>query len=231
MTDHDAFLEAICERPEDDFPRLQYADWLDERGDPRGEFIRVQCEFHASRCGYAKDTDDAYSLYCNNTLCHHCNLDHKASAMCREYGNHWATPVARALRCGDWDGDGNPDYDVPRWQWRRGFITHVTLSHDAFLEHAAALFLAAPIEAVTLSDKKPSRVSVVNFGWYCYDQSASNKAEDELGVALWTHFSAPCWRNWRLYDTAEAANADLSNACVKLGRKRAAKAREEMAKR
>src|SRR5262245_57708734 len=42
---HDAFLRAIIDRPDDDLPRLVYADYLDEVGDPaRAEFIRVQCE-------------------------------------------------------------------------------------------------------------------------------------------------------------------------------------------
>jgi uncharacterized protein (TIGR02996 family) len=40
---HDAFLRAILQNPDDDTPRLVYADWLEERDDPRGEFIRVQC--------------------------------------------------------------------------------------------------------------------------------------------------------------------------------------------
>jgi uncharacterized protein (TIGR02996 family) len=44
MTDRAAFLRAICERPHDDAPRLVYADWLDEHGDPRGEFIRLQID-------------------------------------------------------------------------------------------------------------------------------------------------------------------------------------------
>ncbi|HEY1375481.1 MAG TPA: TIGR02996 domain-containing protein, partial [Gemmataceae bacterium] len=40
-----AFLRAIAENPDDDLPRLVYADWLDEHGEPeRAEFIRVQCE-------------------------------------------------------------------------------------------------------------------------------------------------------------------------------------------
>jgi uncharacterized protein (TIGR02996 family) len=39
-----AFLAAIRDRPDDDLLRLVYADYLDERGDPRGEFIRVQTE-------------------------------------------------------------------------------------------------------------------------------------------------------------------------------------------
>src|SRR5690242_9635328 len=43
MTHDDAFLRAILEDSENDTPRLVYADWLEERGDPRGEFIRVQC--------------------------------------------------------------------------------------------------------------------------------------------------------------------------------------------
>jgi uncharacterized protein (TIGR02996 family) len=41
--DEKAFLRAVCEHPDDDRPRLIFADWLDEHGDPRGEFIRLQC--------------------------------------------------------------------------------------------------------------------------------------------------------------------------------------------
>jgi uncharacterized protein (TIGR02996 family) len=45
MTESDAFLAAIADRPDDDLPRLVFADWLDEHGDAdRAEFIRVQCE-------------------------------------------------------------------------------------------------------------------------------------------------------------------------------------------
>ena len=34
MSDGDALLAAICAQPEEDVPRLAYADWLDETGDP-----------------------------------------------------------------------------------------------------------------------------------------------------------------------------------------------------
>jgi len=45
MTEHAAFLNAILERPDDDLPRLVYADYLEETGDAeRAEFIRVQLE-------------------------------------------------------------------------------------------------------------------------------------------------------------------------------------------
>jgi uncharacterized protein (TIGR02996 family) len=48
MTTHrDAFLQDILENPEDDAPRLIFADWLDEFGDEpdraRAELIRIQC--------------------------------------------------------------------------------------------------------------------------------------------------------------------------------------------
>jgi uncharacterized protein (TIGR02996 family) len=42
---HSAFLAAIADRPDDDLPRLVYADWLDENSQPeRAEFIRTQIE-------------------------------------------------------------------------------------------------------------------------------------------------------------------------------------------
>src|SRR5690348_15458846 len=37
------FLQAVLDNPHDDQPRLDYAHWLDDCCDPRGEFIRVQC--------------------------------------------------------------------------------------------------------------------------------------------------------------------------------------------
>lgn len=43
MSDHDALLNAIAEQPEEDTPRLMYADWLEENGDPeRADFVRIQ---------------------------------------------------------------------------------------------------------------------------------------------------------------------------------------------
>jgi uncharacterized protein (TIGR02996 family) len=40
----EGFRQAIIDNPADAFVRLVFADWLDDRGDPRGEFIRVQIE-------------------------------------------------------------------------------------------------------------------------------------------------------------------------------------------
>src|SRR5262245_14756362 len=36
--------QAVLDAPDDDAPRLAYADWLDDHGDPdRAQFIRLQC--------------------------------------------------------------------------------------------------------------------------------------------------------------------------------------------
>ena len=48
MTDREALIRAVCAHPDEDTPRLAFADWLDEYGDEgdrvRARFIRVQCE-------------------------------------------------------------------------------------------------------------------------------------------------------------------------------------------
>lgn len=42
MSDEAGFLHAIQENLEDDTARLAYADWLEERGDIRGEYLRLE---------------------------------------------------------------------------------------------------------------------------------------------------------------------------------------------
>src|SRR5262245_50305356 len=41
------FLRAITEQPGDDTNRLVYADWLEERSDPRADFLRAECRLAA----------------------------------------------------------------------------------------------------------------------------------------------------------------------------------------
>jgi uncharacterized protein (TIGR02996 family) len=47
MSEEEGFLQSIQAHPGDAALRLVYADWLEERGDVRGEFIRVQEEMNA----------------------------------------------------------------------------------------------------------------------------------------------------------------------------------------
>src|SRR5262245_46162790 len=45
MTERDALLAAVLAEPDDDGPRLVFADWLDDHGEPeRAELIRLQID-------------------------------------------------------------------------------------------------------------------------------------------------------------------------------------------
>ena len=49
MDDREALLRAAVASPDDDLPRLVYADWLEEHDDPgQAAFVRAQCELAAT---------------------------------------------------------------------------------------------------------------------------------------------------------------------------------------
>jgi uncharacterized protein (TIGR02996 family) len=45
VNEDEAFIRAIVDNPGDDVARLVYADWLDERDDPRGTYLRAEFEW------------------------------------------------------------------------------------------------------------------------------------------------------------------------------------------
>jgi uncharacterized protein (TIGR02996 family) len=56
MPDEAAFLRTILEHPHDAGPRKVFADWLEERGDPWAELIRLQCWLAGTR--FYRDGDE-----------------------------------------------------------------------------------------------------------------------------------------------------------------------------
>ncbi len=87
MSDEDALLAAIAANPDEDTPRLAYADWLDENATcdaqrARAEFIRVQIE--AARV-YDARARDAYDL-----------LDGRAKALQERYARAWVAELTVA---------------------------------------------------------------------------------------------------------------------------------------
>jgi uncharacterized protein (TIGR02996 family) len=129
----DAFLQAIIESPDDDAPRLVYADWLEDHGDPaRAEFIRVQCEL-------AKLTDEGPRQ---------AELQARERQLLATHVKEWAEPVQSVLEpWEDWDG---PVRRRGWWRFHRGLIDTVALSAETFLERAEALFRVSPIRRITL---------------------------------------------------------------------------------
>ena len=121
MTHADAFLQDILENPEDDTPRLIYADWLEARGGPgdvaRAELIRVQCAL-ASRAGGDRAA-----------------LESRERQLLERHGEEWARPL-RGL--------------VTGWTFHRGFVGEVRAEARAFLAGADELFRRAPVQHVHL---------------------------------------------------------------------------------
>jgi uncharacterized protein (TIGR02996 family) len=124
MTAERGFLHDILEHPDDDTPRLIYADWLDDRGDPRSaaraELIRLQCRLAGPT---SEDDPERWAL-----------LEREAQLL-RAHGKGWAGPLRRLVK---------------RWWFRRGFVEGVALPATDFLRHADALFELAPIRNVRL---------------------------------------------------------------------------------
>lgn len=53
MSQDSEFLDEIHASPYEDTPRLIYADWLEEQGDPRGEYLRIECALNGLADGDA----------------------------------------------------------------------------------------------------------------------------------------------------------------------------------
>ena len=94
----DEFLQEILAEPESDHPRRVYADWLAERGDPRGEFIAVQCELAR-----------AFDF----------QLAAREQQLLREHGPRWIAELGVPPRRRSMPGE------IPQVVFRRGFAERV----------------------------------------------------------------------------------------------------------
>lgn len=120
MSDHDGFLRAIVDSPEDDLPRLVFADWLEERGEgDRAEFIRAQCALAHCEEGDGRD-----------------RLEAIAHRLLRGGRRAWAPAVVREK--------------AAAWEFERGFVSAIKIKSEAFLEAGEGLRAAAPIRRVDL---------------------------------------------------------------------------------
>src|SRR5690348_8414340 len=83
MSHPEGFWQAILDNPRDDAPRLAYAAWLDERCDPLGEFIRVQCRLATLPAHHP----------------HGLELETRQRELLAEYECMWSAPIADMV---DW---------------------------------------------------------------------------------------------------------------------------------
>jgi uncharacterized protein (TIGR02996 family) len=113
-----AFLRAIVESPEEEGPRLVFADWLDEHGDhDRAEFIRVECE---------QERVEPYGPRWRQ-------LTARQRDLLKAHKAEWTRPL-RGL--------------AAHTRFRRGFIEEITVHARTFLTRADDLFRLAPVRVV-----------------------------------------------------------------------------------
>ncbi len=126
MSDEAALLTAIAAHPDEDTPRLMYADWLDEHGRPiRAEFIRVQIDIarkdHLPRAILNRYVD----LFKRNQ---ELIDDHRAELL---------GPLATLP----------PEVRV---EFRRGFVASIDLRADEFILLGDAFSTLNPLPEITL---------------------------------------------------------------------------------
>lgn len=221
MTEQEAFIAAICENPKDVFPRGQYADWLEERGDPRGEFIRVQCEIddYASPkygvivCEGKGPPARAGSR--KRCKCRPCVLRRRERELLAAWGSYtpWIVP--------------HPDIVLDDYTFRRGFVEHVELSLSDWLDYGPALVQATPLLEVRITDREPADRVSVNGMWYWFRENRNAlgdwRDENHLPDAIFNlllggddpdTIGLP-------YSTSGLASVCLSRACLAWAREQA----------
>jgi uncharacterized protein (TIGR02996 family) len=214
-----AFVRAVCEEPEEDVHRLALADWLEDNGGAgRAEFIRgmIRAWRHP-----------------RFEVCYHlpvvCQVPAAVEAsgwpsaggpfggelLARWREDHASLyPRFRVEQLGDVQGDAA--------EFRRGFVESITLTLDAFLEHAVALFSAHPITEVTLSDREPGEDPYgPRFAWLTGDSmpAAASAGGAWLPPGLFGRLRGGVINaHVQGYGSEQAAWAALSAACVAYGR-------------
>jgi uncharacterized protein (TIGR02996 family) len=124
MTTEAAFLSEIRERPDDDAPRLVFADWVDENGDPeRADFIRTQCQMAA-----LPEWDPAAF-----------DLQERAGDLLAEHRPRWLAHLPKWARAEELD-------------FRRGILESATLTASVFLRHGKRLAQLVPLRHLKLSN-------------------------------------------------------------------------------
>lgn len=129
----DEFLAAVLADPFDDGPRLVAADYLEERGCPRGEFVRVQCELAADEWPCNCTCEYEHGIGCPAGRAEY--LRRRERELLEAHGAAWAAPVAAAFgltRSGVDHGHSGGKGGV-RWSWDRGFVGCVTVPSVAVL--------------------------------------------------------------------------------------------------
>lgn len=151
-----AILANILDHPDEDLPRLAFADRCDDLGlHDRAEFVRVQVEAARLRCSRPRTEvirepyGDRYSAPAAETAnrgpCGKCpECDRVTILLARE------AAMLDVAAVEDWAGFPAA-YGITDWWYRRGFVAEVKLPAADWVAHADAILQAHPVQRVTLT--------------------------------------------------------------------------------
>ncbi len=126
MPENEALLRAVLDNPDDDAPRLAYADWCalqpEEASVARAEFIRGQIELAHMPAEMVE-----------HGLAYH--QQSRMDALYARYAHTWTEPLAPFVKS---------------YRFQRGFVELVVLEAGSLLQNGSRIFEAAPVRHVDL---------------------------------------------------------------------------------
>jgi uncharacterized protein (TIGR02996 family) len=150
------FLDDIVAHPDDDAPRLIYADWLEDNGDPhRAEFIRLQC-----RLATLGDHDPERLL-----------LEERQAELLLVCEQEWRGSLPASIR-------------KEPLRFQRGFVERVSLTATTFLQKGEELFAQVPFREASLR-AVPGKVPTLASSPLLARLSALDLSEKLLSEVQW----------------------------------------------
>ncbi len=217
--DGELLLRGVLEEPDEDAPRLVYADWLEEQGqDARAEFIRNDIAL-SEMIG----PDHRQGLFANFSY----NWPQAARELSIRqaqlfFSDGGAYPVHESQNI-DWNAAWTKRH--VQWDdWRRGFPAIWRPTIREFMKNAAIFFAEQPIKSVRLTDRVPFTDT---FGEAAYATEPDGNRFDHsaccIPLLVARHLGVPAIGGGRWYSFGDrpTAEAALDRALVLTGRKMA----------
>lgn len=167
-------LSAVVANADDLESRLVFADWLVERGDPRGEFIQLQCALGRPLHG-AKGTSWNKPIFQGDPA----ELQARETKLLKTYAKAWLEPIRAFVRT---------------WRWDNGFVSGVVADATKFMSGREVIFASTPLVDLELTALKPAQLKTLstepttarlrrlNVGF----QKLDAKALETFGAAQWS---------------------------------------------
>lgn len=216
VNDEAAFIRQICLTPDDDAPRLIFADWLDENDHPeRAEFIRVQIRLAELRQEEPSNEqiqrmDEVGSLAWRQ----------RALWAKRTLVTEIASSTSVYMSLGRSVHESHLAPDKMSALIRRGFVDEIRCTLAEFMAHAQTIALTHPVRKWVLTDAEPFGAEHKTHQWWRERTDRPFRPDEgDLPNDLFEHLSGgDYYFLFHSYRSEADANADLQQACYHYAR-------------